>query len=86
MRNFIVNRVFRPRNRYSGPEKRYSKSSLYLVGGMVLVFASGWVVGCSSSPQSPPNPTKQEVQTDSDRFFKNLEKEEEKKDEKEAKP
>jgi hypothetical protein len=71
---------------YPRKEEGYSKSSLYLVGGMVLFLVTVWLGGCSSPPKSTSDPSKQEVQTDSDRFFKNLEKEETKKEAKEANP
>lgn len=69
-----------------GRKVGYSKSSLFVLGGGILLFTLSWLGGCSSSPQSTSDPTKEEVQTDSDRFFKNLEKEEAKKEEKDGNP
>jgi hypothetical protein len=63
-----------------------SKSSIFLAGGIVFLLATSWLGGCSSPPQSTSDPSKQEVQGDSDRFFKHLEKEEAKKEAKEANP
>jgi len=69
-----------------GREVRHSRSSIFLLGGIVFLLATCWLGGCSSTPKSTSDPSKQEVQGDSDRFFKNLEKEEAKKEAKEANP
>ncbi|UCE62526.1 MAG: hypothetical protein JSU59_06430 [Nitrospirota bacterium] len=69
-----------------GKNMRSSISSIFLMGGVFFLLTLSWLGGCSSSPKSTSDPTKEEVQTDSDRFFKNLEKEETKKEAKDAKP
>jgi len=55
-----------------GREVRHSRSSIFLLGGIVFLLATCWLGGCSSTPKSTSDPSKQEVQGDSDRFFKNL--------------
>ena len=65
---------------------RYLQSSVFFWGGVLILFTVPWLGGCSSSPKPNHDPTKEEVQTDSDRFFKNLEKEESKKEAKEEYP
>ena len=70
----------------AGKSLRSSKSSIFLMGGMIVLLNFAWLGGCSSSPTSTSDPTKEEVQTDSDRMFKNLEKEEVKKESKEDYP
>jgi len=86
MRNLIA--VQKLSQFFRNPERtvRYSKSSIFLLGGVVFLLNLSWLGGCSSSPQSTSDPTKEEVQTDSDRFFKNVEKEEVKKETKEGNP
>ena len=72
-------------SRMSNPERgRLITTSLTLVGlGLVLTTS---LVGCSSPPEAGPVPSKQEIQSDSDRFFNKMEKEEAKKEAKEVKP
>ena len=50
---------------------RFRQIALFclLLAGMVLM-------GCSSAPEPQPEPSKKEVQQDSDRFFEKMEKEE----------
>jgi hypothetical protein len=52
-----------------------------LTTGMVFfVFLTGaMMVGCSSTPEPQPEPSKQEIRQDSDRFFQKLGQEEGKK-------
>ena len=45
--------------------------SAFMVGAMM--------VGCSSTPEPQPEPSKQEIQQDSDRFFQKMGQEEGKK-------
>ena len=73
-------------NRNPGSEGRFSQFSIWLLGGAIFLLTFSLLGGCSSNPESTPDPTKEEVQTDSDRFFRHLEKEEAKKEPKEAKP
>ena len=63
-------------------EGQHSQSSIFFLAGIVFFIAISGLGGCSSSPPPTPDPSKQEVQADSDRFFKNLEKEETKKESK----
>ncbi|MDX1411740.1 MAG: hypothetical protein R3351_06255 [Nitrospirales bacterium] len=73
-------------NKNAGSEGGFSKFSIWFLGGAMLLVTFSLLGGCSSSPESAADPTREEVQTDSDRFFKHLEKEEAKKEPKEAKP
>ena len=54
--------------------------------GVGIVLGSSLMGGCSSPPEAGPVPSKQEIQSDADRFFNKMEKEEAKKEAKEAKP
>ena len=62
------------------------KSTSVTLMGIGLVLAGSWMVGCSSPPETGPVPSKQEIQSDADRFFLKMEKEEAKKEGKETKP
>lgn len=86
MINVSVMPKLRPCNRNLRSEGVFSKSSIWLLAGVMFLLTVSLLGGCSSSPESTADPTKEEVQTDSDRFFRHLEKEEEKKEPKEAKP
>ena len=86
MRKFMTVQTFSRFLWNPGKNMRYSKSSIFLWGGVIILLNLFWLGGCSSSPKATSDPTKEEVQTDSDRFFKNLDKEEAKKDAKDAKP
>ena len=45
--------------------------------GIALLFLLGMLmIGCSSAPEPQPEPSKKEVQQDSDRFFEKMKKEE----------
>ena len=45
--------------------------------GMACLLLTGmFVVSCSSAPEPQPEPSKKEVQQDSDRFFEKMKKEE----------
>ena len=45
--------------------------------GMIALLLSGmFLMGCSSAPEPQPEPSKNEVQQDADRFFNKMEKEE----------
>ena len=45
--------------------------------GVACLFVAGVIlVGCSSAPEPQPEPSKEKVQQDSDRFFNKLEQEE----------
>jgi len=45
--------------------------------GMIFLLLTGmWLVSCSSAPEPQPEPSKKEVQQDSDRFFHKMGKEE----------
>ena len=45
--------------------------------GMVCLFLTGiFLMSCSSAPEPQPEPSKKEVQQDSDRFFEKMKKEE----------
>lgn len=41
-----------------------------------LLLTGMFLVGCSSAPEPQPEPSKKEVQQDSDRFFEKMKKEE----------
>ncbi len=52
------------------------KFFLFRRTGMACCFASALVlVGCSSSPDPEPQPTKEEIRQDADRFFQKMEQE-----------
>ena len=45
--------------------------------GVACLFVAGVIlVGCSSAPEPQPEPSKEKVQQDADRFFNKLEQEE----------
>jgi hypothetical protein len=45
--------------------------------GVACLFVAGVIlVGCSSAPEPQPEPSKEKVQKDADRFFNKLEQEE----------
>ena len=46
------------------------------MGMLFLILAGMFLVGCSSAPEPQPEPSKKEVQQDSDRFFEKMKKEE----------
>lgn len=86
MGNFMAVQKLSQFFRKPGRNVRFSTSSIFFLGGVIFLLSLSWLGGCSSSPQSTSDPTKEEVQTDSDRFFKNLDKEEAKKEAKDANP
>ena len=62
------------------------KMAARVLMGVGLVLSASLMGGCSSPPEGGPDPSKQEIQSDADRFFNKMEKEEAKKEAKEAKP
>lgn len=46
------------------------------VGMVCLVLTGVFLVSCSSAPEPLPEPSKKEIQQDSDRFFEKMKKEE----------
>lgn len=46
------------------------------LGMAVIVLVGTFLMGCSSPPEPQPEPSKKEVQQDSDRFFEKMKKEE----------
>jgi len=46
------------------------------MGMACLLMAGMFLMSCSSAPESQPDPSKEEVRQDADRFFKKIEKEE----------
>lgn len=46
------------------------------MGGACFFVAAVILMGCSSAPESQPEPSKKEVQQDADRFFNKMRKEE----------
>jgi outer membrane biogenesis lipoprotein LolB len=45
--------------------------------GLVCLLLTGMLLmGCSSAPEPQPEPSKKEIQQDSDRFFEKMDKEE----------
>lgn len=86
MRKLMAIRNLTQYRRNPGGKARDLKSSVFFWGGVLFLCTVPWLGGCSSSPKPKSDPTKEEVQTDSDRFFKNLEKEESKKETKEEYP
>ena len=62
-----------------------SFTSSTLVAGAIVLIGFFLVSACSSTPKVASDPSKQEVQGDADRFFNTMEKEEVKKESKEAK-
>ena len=62
------------------------KTAALTLVGVGLVLNASWLVGCSSPPETGPVPSKQEIQSDSDRFFNKMEKEEAKKEAPKANP
>ena len=74
---------------FSGDFRRPTQklnSTISVVGGAVFLLGVFWMGGCSSAPKAQSDPSKQEVQADSDRFFMKMEKEEAKKEGQDAKP
>ena len=64
-----------------GRAGRSSKGWCLKTIGIILVMpCSLWFLGCSSPPEPTPEPSKEEIRSDADRFFKKLEKEEETKE------
>ena len=77
----------KPAERMRQPERgNLVKTAARTLAGVGLVLSASWLVGCSSTPEAGPDPSKQEIQSDADRFFNKMEKEEAKKEAKEAKP
>lgn len=62
------------------------KTATRILAGVGLLLGVAWMVGCSSPPETGPVQSKQEIQSDADRFFLKMDKEEAKKEAKEAKP
>ena len=46
------------------------------MGMACLLMAGMFLMSCSSAPEPQPDPSKEEVRQDADRFFKKIEKEE----------
>ena len=46
------------------------------MGMLFLILVGMFLVGCFSAPEPQPEPSKKEVQQDSDRFFEKMKKEE----------
>jgi len=46
------------------------------MGMVCLLMAGMFLMSCSSAPEPQPDPSKEEVRQDADRFFKKIEKEE----------
>jgi hypothetical protein len=46
------------------------------MGMLFLILVGMFLVGCSSAPEPQPEPSKKEIQQDSDRFFEKMKKEE----------
>lgn len=61
-------------------------STFPIIFGVLYLLVVSWVWGCSSAPEATGDPSKQEIQSDADRFFLKMEKEEAKKDAKDAQP
>ena len=73
--------------RLKNPERGNLRKMIAMTLAVVgLVLSASWLVGCSSPPEAGPVPSKQEIQSDADRFFNKMEKEEAKKEAKEANP
>ena len=62
------------------------KTTAWTLAVLGLALNASLLVGCSSPPEAGPVPSKQEIQSDSDRFFNKMEKEEAKHEAKDAKP
>ncbi len=43
--------------------------------GLVIVCSCLYILGCSASPEPVSGPSKQDIQTDADRFFEKMEQE-----------
>jgi hypothetical protein len=55
----------------------WSDAAIHSTAIIFSAFIAGaMMVGCSSTPESQPEPSKQEIQQDSDRFFKKMGQEE----------
>lgn len=57
----------------------WSDAATYPTVIMLSAFMAGTVMGCSSTPESQPEPSKQEIRQDSDRYFQKMGQEEGKK-------
>jgi hypothetical protein len=57
----------------------WSDAATYPTIIMFSAFMAGMMMGCSSTPESPPEPSKQEIRQDSDRYFQKMGQEEGKK-------
>ena len=58
----------------------WTNSTTFATGMMLCTFLTGgMLMGCSSTPEPPSEPSKQEIRTDSDRFFQRMGQEEGKK-------
>lgn len=55
---------------------RWMSSGMSGLGMTCLLLAGVFFVSCSSTPEPQPEPSKKEVQQDSDRFFEKMKKEE----------
>ena len=66
--------------------RNFLRTTSVTLMGIGLVLTASWMAGCSTPPEAGPVPSKQEIQSDADRFFNKMEKEEAKKEAKEAKP
>ena len=55
------------------PRINYGKKRLGMAG---IVLVGMFLMGCSSTPEPQPEPSKKEVRQDADRFFEKMKKEE----------
>ena len=67
-------------------ERKVFNPITLMLAGVGMVLGTSLLGGCSSPPEAGPVPSKQEIQSDADRFFNTMEKEEAKKEAKESKP
>lgn len=65
----------RPDSHRKGSEVGLGRAAVAagLLGSLILLVTAS---GCASKPTPPPTPTKQEVMSDSDRFFEKMKEDE----------
>ncbi len=57
--------------------ERYQGARIFvrrLLGGIAIVCSCVWVFGCSSPPEPASGSSKQDIQSDADRFFEKMER------------
>ena len=58
--------------------ERYQGAPIFvrrLLRGLAIICSCVWVFGCSTPTETEPGPSKQDIQSDADRFFEKMERE-----------